>query len=188
MNSFLRAAELLHHRLGAVGILAMAILFGNIASWMLVVMPLQGDIREKSAELAWLHKQPKSNDVAVKPVLNDEQQLVQFYRQFPDASQLNTLLGQLHQLAIDNGIVLVTGEYKLGEYTLSGGLNNRKLVRYEIIFPIQANYAQLRAFIDAASQKFPTLGLGEINIKRESVNESGGQVRLNYVLLMSKSN
>jgi len=182
MSRFLRIAEVAYLRLGSVGVFAVAVLVLCIANLVLVLLPLQGDIQEKSVALANLRKQPGSHASSVRPVLNDEQQLAEFYRQFPNASQLNAILEQLHQLAIDNGIVLATGEYKL-----SGDINNRDLVRYEIIFPVQASYAHLRAFIEAASQKFPTLGLSEINIKRESINESGAQIKLDYVLLMTRT-
>jgi Tfp pilus assembly protein PilO len=116
------------------------------------------------------------------PVLNDEQALSKFYKQFPPISDLSKVLEQLHQLASDKGVNLSNGEYKL-----SNDANNPNLMRYEIIFPVQASYKNLRDFIAAASQQFPTLGLAEVNLKRESVKDTAVQIKLSYVLLLVRS-
>jgi len=145
-------------------------------------MPAQHKLQQRLDEMQWLSTQPKSNSYTQVAVLNDEQSLNKFYKQFPPITDLSKVLEQLHQLAKAKGISLTNGEYKL-----INDANNPDLMRYEIIFPVQASYKNLRDFIAAASQQFPTLGLTEVNIKRESVKEPAVQIKLNYVLLLVRS-
>lgn len=181
MNRVLRSLEVVRYQLGLLGMAGLLALIAGLLFWLAVVMPAQHQLQQKTQELAWLNTQPKVASVAQVPVLNDEQALQKFYGQFPPVAELSKVLEQIHQLAVDSGIVLTVGEYKL-----SNDPNNRNLARYEIIFPVQANYKNLRSFIETASLKFPTLGLSEITIKRDSIGDSAAQIKLNYVLLMVK--
>jgi hypothetical protein len=74
----------------------------------------------------------------------------------------------------------------LGEYKLAPDANNPRLMRYEIIFPVQGSYQNLKAFISGASEQFPTLGLVEVNIKRETVKDTAVQIKLSYALLLRR--
>lgn len=139
-------------------------------------------IAAKTQELAWLNQQPKTKPLPQAPLLNDEQALRKFYRQFPLADELSPQLAELHQLALEQGIVLTAGEYKL-----SNDANDPNLLRYEIIFPLHSSYKNLKSFIAAAGLKFPTLVLSEINIKRESISDNSAQIKLNFVWLLVRS-
>ncbi len=181
MIKALRLVEVLRYQLGVLGILGLLGLIGCALMALSLVLPAQKTLQQKTAELAWLKLQPTSNVVVHTPKLNDEQALQKFYQQFPPVSELSKVLAQIHQLAVQKGINLAVGEYKLAP-----DVNNPRLMHYEIIFPVQANYKNLRDFIAAASVKFPTLGLAEVNVKRESVKETVVQIKLNYVLLLSR--
>ena len=84
-------------------------------------------------------------------------------------------------MALDKGIRLVIGEYKMAP-----DVNNPRLMRYVIIFPVQSNYKNLHNFIASASEKFPTLGLSEVSLKRDSVKDGAVQIKLSYVLFLSR--
>jgi hypothetical protein len=74
----------------------------------------------------------------------------------------------------------------LGEYKLATDANNPRFMRYEIIFPVQGSYQNLKAFISGASEQFPTLGLAEVNIKRETVKDTAVQIKLSYALMLRR--
>lgn len=179
MMPLARYAERVRQQIGLLGVASLLALLTILAIWLGVLLPAQAALKQQAAELAWLQAQSRTSVARDQP-LDDAQSLARFYSQFPAASELRSMVQRIHQIAVEQGIVLTTGEYKL---TRDG--NNARLVRYDIVFPVQANYANLRSFITAASRQFATLGLSEIHIKRESVNDSGAQIKLNYVLLMA---
>lgn len=179
MSVLLRKLEVMRYQLGWVGLAGLLITAACLLFWLVVIAPAQHQLQQKAEELAWLETQPKQPAVTQAPVLDDDQALQKFYQQFPPVSDVTKILEQVHQLALKKGIRLTVGEYKL-----SNDAASQNLQRYEIIFPVEANYQNLRDFIAAASVQFPTLGLTEINIKRDSIGENAAQIKLNYVLLM----
>lgn len=182
MSTILRMLEVVRYQLGLLGMAGLLVLIGGLMVGLAVVMPAQLQLQKKAHELSWLSTQPKIQATPQVAVLNDEQTLQKFYRQFPPVTDLPKVLEQIHQLAVDKGIKLAVGEYKL-----SNDATNQNLMRYELIFPVQASYKNMRDFIEAASLKFPTLGLSEISIKRDSIGDSAAQIKLNYVLLMVRN-
>lgn len=182
MNTIFRSLEVLRYQLGLIGLVGLLSLLASLLLGVSLFMPAQHTLQQKVSEMTLLSTQPKSNPVVQIPVLNDEQALNKFYKQFPPISDLSKVLEQLHRLASDKGVSLSNGEYKL-----SNDANNPNLMRYEIIFPVQASYKNLRDFIAAAGQQFPTLGLAEVNLKRESVKDTAVQIKLSYVLLLVRS-
>lgn len=182
MNVTLRLLETLRYQLGLLGMIGLLSIITCLMMWFVIVMPMQAQLLQKNHELSWLSTQPKTTPAAEVLVLNDEQALQKFYQHFPGVADLPTVLEQIHQMAVDKGIKLAVGEYKL-----SNDARDQNLMRYELIFPVQASYKNMRDFIEAVSLKFPTLGLSEISIKRDSIKERATQIKLNYVLFMVKN-
>jgi Tfp pilus assembly protein PilO len=182
-NSVLRYLEVLRHQLGHLGTLG---LFGLVISMVMgltSLLPGEQALQQKIQALAWLSEQPAESGLvqAKLPKLNDEQALQKFYAQFPPVGEVSKVLAQIHQLAQAKGISLVVGEYKLAP-----DANNPRLMRYEIIFPVQGSYQNLKAFIASASEQFPSLGLAEVNIKRETVKDTAVQIKLSYALMLRR--
>jgi len=183
INSVLRYLEVLRHQLGHLGTLS---LFGLVICMVIgltSLLPGEKALQQKIQELAWLSQQPNvsAQAQAKLPKLNDEEALQKFYAQFPPVGEVSKVLAQIHQLAQAKGISLVVGEYKLAP-----DANNPRLMRYEIIFPVQGSYKNLKAFIASASEQFPTLGLAEVNIKRETVKDTAVQIKLSYALMLRR--
>ncbi len=181
MSQLLRSMEVLRHQLGVLGMLGLLGLFGCVLMGLISLMPAEQTLQQKTQELALLRQQPIGNVEGQTPKLNDGQALEKFYQQFPPVSDLSKILAQIHQLALDKGIHLVVGEYKMAP-----DVNNPRLMRYAIVFPVQSNYKNLHNFIASASEKFPTLGLSEVSLKRDSVKEAAVQIKLSYVLFLSR--
>lgn len=178
MMRLLRVLEVARYWLGRAGQAAVLLMLAIALFSLAMILPAQHDLHAQRDQLAWLQAQPKA---AAKPapVLPETQQLQEFYAQFPPQAALSELLRALHQLAQECGVELVLGEYKL-----SHERNALALQRYEIILPVKARYSELRRFLDQAALRFPTLGLSEISIKRDAVNEGEAEVRLMYVWLL----
>ncbi len=183
MKSVLRYLEVLRHQLGLLGTLGLLGLLMSMVLLLTSLLPGEQALQQKTQALAWLSQQPAetSQQQAKLPRLNDEEALQKFYEQFPPVGEVSKVLAQIHQLAQAKGISLVVGEYKLAP-----DANNLRLMRYEIIFPVQGSYKNLKAFIASASEQFPTLGLTEVNIKRETVKDTAVQIKLSYALLLRR--
>ncbi len=181
MIKLLRQMEVLRHQLGVLGMLGGLTLIGCVFMGLISLLPAERSLQQKTQELAFLSQQPRGYVEEQKPKLNDEQALQKFYQQFPPVSELSKVLAQIHQLATEKGISLVVGEYKMAP-----DVNNPHLMRYAIIFPVQSNYKNLHDFIASASEKFPTLGLSEVSLKRDSVKDGAVQIKLSYVLFLSR--
>ncbi len=183
IKSVLRYLEVLRHQLGLLGTLGLLGLVICMLIGLTSLLPGEQALQQKTQALAWLRKQPNESAQAQAklPKLNDEEALQKFYEQFPPVGEVSKVLAQIHQLAQLKGISLVVGEYKLAP-----DANNPSLMRYEIIFPVQGSYKNLKAFISSASEQFPTLGLAEVNIKRETVKDTAVQIKLSYALLLRR--
>jgi hypothetical protein len=181
INSVLRYLEVLRHQLGHLGTLGLLGLVICMVIGLTSLLPGEKALQQKTQALAWLSQQPNESSQAQLPKLNDEEALQKFYAQFPPVGEVSKVLAQIHQLAQAKGISLVVGEYKLAP-----DANNPRLMRYEIIFPVQGSYQNLKAFIASASEQFPTLGLAEVNIKRETVKDTAVQIKLSYALMLRR--
>ena len=183
INSMLRYLEVLRHQLGLLGTLGLLGLVICLVMGLTSLLPGEQALQQKTQALAWLSQQPAESRQAQAqlPKLNDDEALQKFYAQFPQVGEVSKVLAQIHQLAQAKGISLVVGEYKPAP-----DANNPGLMRYEIIFPVQGSYKNLKAFIASASEQFPTLGLAEVNIKRETVKDTAVQIKLSYALLLRR--
>jgi Tfp pilus assembly protein PilO len=178
MTRLLRTIDTLRFWLGTAGQLGLLLIWLLALFGLFVMLPAQHKLQAQREQLAWLQAQPKAQ-ARPAPVLADAQQLQQFYAQFPSQDDLSELLRQLHQLAQECGMNLVMGDYKLSHQR-----DNTALQRYEIILPVQARYGALRDFIAQAALRFPTLGLSEISIKRDGIQDDEAEVKLTYVWLL----
>lgn len=161
---------------GLTGLLLLLVALGyGFAS-----LSLQDQIAENKLLLQKLQLLPPQVQEEVAPVLTESQQVTRFYQQFPAQETLSAILQDVHRIADQSGVQLTLGDYKWLKDA------DPSLVRYEIVFPVEAQYQPLRQFIQQVGMAYPTLGLSEVNIKRESAKLGGAQVKLSYVLIMAK--
>lgn len=180
MNMLLRSISILRHYLGIAGLAGLGLALAGLAAYFLMVQPAMEQASSRLQQLDWMRTHPEAlmRKVAKEP--DAAEALDQFYGQFPRAAELSATIEQLHKLAREHGITLRLGEYKLDAE------GQGRLMRYEILLPVDAGYPQLRGFIDAAERRFPTLGLKDVSFKREVVGNRTVQTRLNFVLFLSR--
>ena len=169
---------MLRHTLGISGLLGLALCLAAVGM-LAGSRPLALQAQAQQAELVQLRSQPKKEILVEIEPQDDVSALESFYKQFPKVAELTTLMEDLHAIADEQGVVLSLGEYKL--VAEEGG----KLMRYDIQLPVSASYQHLRNFIAESGKQFPTLGLSEVNLKREAVGEKEVQVKLHFVLYLS---
>lgn len=98
---------------------------------------------------------------------NAEEEVTQFYSRFPTLDALPKILAELNVIAKKQGIEIEVGDYKLNELKASEKSNPRDLTKYEIVFPLQGKYGQIRAFVSESLQKFPEIALMDLQIARD---------------------
>jgi Tfp pilus assembly protein PilO len=126
-------------------------------------------IREQGVEIS---DQPDSS------INTTTQDVMEFYQLFPAGATLPMQIELIEKMALKQKIALNRGDYKLTK------AKQGQLMRYEIIFPLEGSYTQIRQFIVAVLQKIPALALSDMQIKRENVATPTVQARLVFTLFL----
>jgi hypothetical protein len=87
---------------------------------------------------------------------------------------LGTVLAQ----AAEAGITL-----EQGKYTFTPAAGNR-LARYTFEFPVKADYASIRAFINKSLTVIPALGLDKLHIERKTVGDTNVSAEVGFVIYL----
>ncbi len=179
MNAVLLNLHRLRYRLGTFGLAGLAVAIGGSVIYLFAVLPAEQQAQSSAAQLLHLRMQPKTTSVAEPSRIGDSAALAEFYGQFSAMHALPDMLKTLHALAQKHHITLDRGDFKFGN------AEGDKLLRYEITLPVKCSYPDLRSFIDEAARNLPTMGLSEINLKREAVGDNMVQAKLAFVLFLS---
>ena len=123
------------------------------------ILPLQN----KQSELAAMLKSP--HVPARKAVSRDpEEQLASFYGHFQSEKRFFDTLDKLHDIAEKNGFDLPKGDY---DYGVDG-----KLAHYDIVFPVQGNYMNIRKFVLQSLSEIPSLAVTSVSFQRKQVGQT----------------
>jgi Tfp pilus assembly protein PilO len=126
-------------------------------------------IREQGVEIS---DQPDSS------INTTTQDVMEFYQLFPAGATLPMQIELIEKMALKQKIALNRGDYKLTK------AKQGQLMRYEIIFPLEGSYTQIRQFMVAVLKKIPALALSDMQIKRENVATPTVQARLVFTLFL----
>jgi Tfp pilus assembly protein PilO len=170
----------LRHNLGFAGLAGLAVAAGGLALYLLAVLPAERRAQSSAEQLLHLRMHSETA-VAELSRIGDDAALGEFYGQFPVMQDLPEMLKTLHALAQKHGITLDSGDFKFGN------IEGDKLLRYEITLPVKCSYPNMRSFVEEAAHKLPTMGLSEINLKREAVGDNMVQAKLDFVLYLSEN-
>ncbi|MCC7549127.1 MAG: hypothetical protein IT532_15305 [Burkholderiales bacterium] len=105
-------------------------------------------------------------------------QLSNFYAFFPPPSALPDLLSRMQRAARDNGLTLPRGEYRLVRDPAFA------LARYQITYPVQGAYAQVRGFVNDVLDGVPAAALEEMTLERDDVSQGVLEARVRFSLYL----
>lgn len=111
--------------------------------------------------------------------LDDSEALRTFYDFFPYSDSSPYWIRELDRIARVRNVKLSGSDYRLVQDKGS------KLMRYEILLPVQGGYPQIRAFIADMLQAIPALALTDITIRRESTLADRLDARLTLYLYLN---
>jgi hypothetical protein len=126
----------------------------------------------------------KHDDIVESTPQTNLEEVNRFYRIFPKAVDLPQALVTIYQVANQQKLALNSGDYKFNKIKDSNTSNEKKLTKYEIVFPIKGQYLQIQSFISKVLQKLPALALVDMQIRRENSMNQNVDARLVFVIFV----
>jgi hypothetical protein len=169
-------------KLGVWGLLGLIIAVSSSVFYITSMPALKHNIAVIKAE-GVTNNSAKQFEQATTAPQTTEQEIVDFYEQFPAVDGLPEALAQLSRMATEQDLALNSGDYKLKQIKQSKeALAPRALDRYEFVLPIQGNYIQIRKFLSAVLDALPALALTDLQMVREDTLSPSVEAQLTFVL------
>jgi hypothetical protein len=146
-------------RIGAIGLLALALIAAAALVQGVVLEPLETELR--SLEGAARHAREPAAMVRVSAAGS---QMHAFYRYFERPVQAHEWLAKLYAIGRASGVELPNADYRVQP-------TGTRLVRYQLSLPVTATYAQARAFMANALNEVPVLSIDQANFRRVRAND-----------------
>ena len=166
-RSMVRALPMLRYqvsRLGVVATLGIAAFVIAAAAAAFLWLPAQRSVLALDQQLRSVAQ--------LKPIAGPVDQTPQrFASTLPLRAQVPALLGTVMAQAASAGVALDKGTYV---YSPASG---NRLAHYLFEFPVKADYASVRAFIDKSLLAVPALGLDKLHVERKNVADTDGPGR-----------
>jgi hypothetical protein len=159
-------------KLGPVGGVGVALLFGCAVFFFTAVAPVED-------ELASLQEQRMAEDLARRngrPVVDSASQLDQFMTFFPTADTTSHWLGLVYAAASKEGLELAQGTYKVR------GESGAGLMAYQVTLPVRGAYPQIRRFIGQVLADVPAASLESIAFQRERSADGAVDAKVVFTL------
>jgi hypothetical protein len=158
-------------RVGPVGLTGLAVLIAAGIAAIALLLPAHQSIVGLRAELT---KAGHATPAAAQPQNSPQQ----FAATLPTRDRIPALLGVVLVQAADAGIVL-----EQGKYAFSPAAANH-LARYTFEFPVKAQYANIRKFIDKSLAAIPALGLDKLHVERKNVGDTLVSAEVGFVIYL----
>ena len=171
-NAVNRWVPLAHYqlmRLGPTGITGVGASAAAAVIGVFALLSLHTANESLNAEILRARHRP---EVTVTP----EQGLIRAVAQLPTRAQMPAVLGQVLSQAKAAGVELAKGQYT---YVASstGGFG-----RYELDFPVKAQYPDVRDFINRTLTHIPAAGLDKLSIERKVVGDTQVNAEVRFVV------
>jgi hypothetical protein len=169
-----RAVPEIRYRLAAIGLPGVAgamALIGAAIFTLVLLIPAHLSIQALTGQLTQaVHTAPLPAAQTLSPH--------QFAATLPSRGQVPALLGTVLAQAAEAGVTL-----EQGKYTFTPAAGNR-LARYTFEFPVKADYASVRAFINKSLTAIPALGLDKLHIERKTVGDTTVNAEVGFVIYL----
>jgi hypothetical protein len=158
-------------RLGQAGQVGLAALTAAVAIAASVLIPARHAIESLGEDIA--RTQQHSHGGATP-----QSSVAHFVSTLPTRAQIPAVLGQVFQQAKQAGVALDSGHYAYSA-AKSGGI-----ARYELEFPVKADYPNIRTFINRTLATVPAAGLDKLHVERKSVGDSRVNADIRFVIFV----
>jgi HAMP domain-containing protein len=173
-------AARLRRDLGLTGAAALALILAAALFGKVVLEPAQSRAHRLADEVA--RRAPDAAPERARGTAADKVETLYGYLAREEST--TDWLAKLYGIGKATGVELPSASYRP---QAPAGAASSRIERYEIVLPVTATYASLRAFLARALAEMPILSLDQITIKRESRNDGAVQAELRFTLHLVKS-
>ena len=106
--------------------------------------------------------------------------LARFYAFFEGSDGLPGRLERLNAVAQASGLELRRAEYRMSASP------EQKLVRYQIILPVEGSYRAIRRFTAEALEAIPALALSQVKFQRRQISEGRAEAQIIFTLYFKR--
>ena len=170
------------HRLGWPGLVGTVLLLAGLAAGAVWVWPaVQARNQELASKARAESRLARLPPPGVNTAPNVEQRRAAFYQALPSETKVGAAIGQIYAAAAAEQLSLERGAYTLAP------VPKTRLVRYQIVLPVQADYGRIRRFLATAQSQVPGLHLDDLSLQRQHIGEPAVEVRLQLSLYLVRS-
>ena len=160
----------------ALGLIALCLAF-----YLAALVPAQNHLDQLHADMRSLQEKIKNS---AKLLQTDQetpaQQLVAFYKFFPEASSAPVWLDKIYSAARNQHLTLDQGEYRPAAEKAG------RLMRYQITLPVRGSYLQLRNFLAAVLTDVPIASLDHISFERRRIGDPSINAKIKLTLYLTQ--
>ena len=169
-------------RLGAPGLVGLALLFFGLAFYLSAIRPVQTQLNDLQRDVAAFKsaKQTTAANQVEELKSGPAEQLSAFYKYFPKSSSAPDSLAKLYEVAQAQGLMLDQGEYRLVHD------RNGRLLRYEVTLPVKGTYPQMRKFMSQLLADIPYLSLDSVTFQRQKVGDATLESQIRFTLYLGE--
>lgn len=170
-----RVGEVLERVLGRAGIVGAGLLVACAAFWFAGVQQAEAEAARLREALAAAAARPGP---ALRVNVGPAQSLANFYGYFGSRDEAFAALQAVFLAAEAEGLALETGEYRLARE------RDASLLRYQIVLPVKGSYRSIRRFVARALNEAPGIALDDLSLRRENVQSSALEARVQLTLFL----
>lgn len=173
-SALARALPLAGYYLTRVGLAGVAGLSASAVAAVLGLMALlsgRGAIDALTTQIARVQQQ--HNDVQ-----HTDQEIGKLVAALPTRDQMPVVIGTIFQQAQASGVALDSGHYTFTAARAGG------TARYDLDFPVKADYPSVRQFINRTLTAVPAAGLEKLRIERKAVGDTQVSADVHFVVFI----
>jgi len=140
---------------------------------------LARDTHAAQSALAAARRMPP-DDRASAPV-DEQESLARYYAELPVPDALPGIIEDLIRLGGTQRVSLSVGEYRVQSDNLT------RAASYRIRFPVSGDAAAIQRFVLEALNRYPTLALEALSMRRESIGSARVEANIQFNLLFARS-
>jgi hypothetical protein len=159
----------------AAGVLALC-----LALYFSAIRPAQQRLEAAQSRVISLQHAVQPDKAPGGKAHTPAQQLLEFYRIFPQENSYPQWLEKLVSVAESSGISLNEGEYKATRDKVG------RLVSYQITLPLKGPYPQIRRLLAALPLELPAVALKDVQFERQKVADPNVEARIRLVLFLER--
>jgi hypothetical protein len=168
-------------RLGLPGVAAIGLLTACAGFYVSVLAPLDSKIDKVTASVRDLSERVDQAANGTRGgTLSVADQLVEFYRLFPQQGELTDTLGKVFDTAQTQGLALQQGEYQVSADKAG------KLQRFQILLPVKADYPRIRRFLVSLAAAVPTAALEHIQLERQKIGDTQVEATIKLAIYLEQ--